>query len=56
MNVIILTHVIIHSLKHSRKAGMIIKIYLSKDFDSLCSKYIQKCYMPLASTPLGLDG
>ena len=35
MDGIILTHVIIHSLKHSKKSGMLLKIYLSKAFDSL---------------------
>lgn len=39
---IILTHEIIHSLKHSKKSGMLLKIDLSKAFDSLSWMYIQK--------------
>jgi len=39
---IILTHEIIHSLKHSKKLGMILKIDLSKAFDSFSWVYIQK--------------
>jgi len=32
---IILTHEIIHSLKHNKNVGMLLKIYLSKAFDKL---------------------
>ena len=38
---IILTHEIIHSLKHNKKAGMLLKIYLSKAFDKLSWNYIK---------------
>eukprot|EP00253_Pinus_taeda_P021755 PITA_21755 len=39
---IILTHEIIHSLKQSRKPGMLLKIDLSKAFDSISWEYMQK--------------
>eukprot|EP00253_Pinus_taeda_P009834 PITA_09834 len=39
---IILTHEIIHSLRQSKKPGMLLKIDLSKAFDSLSCVYIQK--------------
>eukprot|EP00253_Pinus_taeda_P021995 PITA_21995 len=39
---IILTHEIIHSLKQTRKPGMILKLDLSKAFDKLSWTYIQK--------------
>eukprot|EP00253_Pinus_taeda_P017519 PITA_17519 len=39
---IILTHEIIHSLKQSRKPGMLLKIDLSKAFDSISWDYMQK--------------
>lgn len=39
---IILTHEIIHSLKISKKPGMLLKLDLSKAFDSLSWKYIEK--------------
>ena len=39
---IILAHEIIHSLKHHKKAGMLLKIDLSKAFDKLSWIYIQK--------------
>ena len=39
---IIHTHEIIHSLKHTKQAGMILKIDLSKAFDKLSWTYIQK--------------
>ena len=38
---IILTHEIIHSLKISKKPGMLLKLDLSKAFDSLSWKYIE---------------
>eukprot|EP00253_Pinus_taeda_P023423 PITA_23423 len=38
---IILTHEIIHSLKHSKKPGMLLKIDLSKAFDSISWEYMQ---------------
>eukprot|EP00253_Pinus_taeda_P013241 PITA_13241 len=39
---IILTHEILHSLKQSKKPGMLLKIDLSKAFDSVSWIYIQK--------------
>eukprot|EP00253_Pinus_taeda_P008598 PITA_08598 len=39
---IILTHEIIHSLKQSRKPGMLLKIDLSKAFDNISWDYMQK--------------
>eukprot|EP00253_Pinus_taeda_P004449 PITA_04449 len=39
---IILTHEIIHSLKQTKKPGMLLKLDLSKAFDSLSWVYIQK--------------
>jgi len=39
---IILTHEIIHSLKHNKKIGMLLKINLFKAFDKLSWIYIQK--------------
>lgn len=42
MDGIILSHEVIHSLKHSKQAGMILKLDLSKDFDKLNWLYIQK--------------
>eukprot|EP00253_Pinus_taeda_P003415 PITA_03415 len=39
---IILSHEIIHSLKHSKKPGMLLKIDLSKAFDSISWDYIKK--------------
>lgn len=39
---IILTHEIIHSLKHTKNPGMLLKIDLSKAFDSISWQYIQK--------------
>eukprot|EP00253_Pinus_taeda_P025774 PITA_25774 len=39
---IILTHEIIHSLKQSKKPGMLLKIDLSKAFDSISWEYMQK--------------
>eukprot|EP00253_Pinus_taeda_P015442 PITA_15442 len=39
---IILTHEIIHSLKQMKKPGMLLKIDLSKAFDSICWEYMQK--------------
>eukprot|EP00253_Pinus_taeda_P007598 PITA_07598 len=39
---IILTHEIIHSLKISKKPGMLLKLDLSKVFDSLSWNYIEK--------------
>lgn len=40
-----MTHEIIHSLKISKKPGMLLKLDLSKDFDSLSSMYIEKVLM-----------
>eukprot|EP00253_Pinus_taeda_P023191 PITA_23191 len=42
MDGIILTHEIIHSLKQTKKPGMLLKIDLSKAFDSISWDYIQK--------------
>eukprot|EP00253_Pinus_taeda_P019391 PITA_19391 len=39
---IILTHEIIHSLKQTKKPGMLLKIDLSKAFDSISWDYMQK--------------
>eukprot|EP00253_Pinus_taeda_P003713 PITA_03713 len=39
---IILTHEIIHSLKQTKNPGMLLKIDLSKAFDSICWEYMQK--------------
>lgn len=39
---IILTHEIIHSLKHLKNPGMLLKIDLSKAFDSLSWQYIKE--------------
>eukprot|EP00253_Pinus_taeda_P032540 PITA_32540 len=39
---IILSHEIIHSLKHSKKPGMLLKIDLSKAFDSISWDYMEK--------------
>eukprot|EP00253_Pinus_taeda_P005945 PITA_05945 len=41
MDGIILTHEIIHSLKQSKQAGMLLKLDLSKAFDKLSWSYIQ---------------
>lgn len=41
MDGILLTHKIIHSLKHSKQAGMLLKLDLSKAFDKLSWTYIQ---------------
>lgn len=48
---IILTHKIIHSLKHSKKSGMLLKIDLSKAFDSLSWMYIQKTLYAFGFSP-----
>eukprot|EP00253_Pinus_taeda_P019557 PITA_19557 len=42
MDGIILTHEISHSLKHSKKLGILLKIDLSKAFDSISWEYMQK--------------
>lgn len=42
MDEIILTHEIIHSLQQSKKPGMLLKLDLSKAFDTLSWAYIQK--------------
>lgn len=49
---IILTHEIIHSLKHSKQAGMILKIDLSKAFDKLSWIYIQKMLTAFGFSPM----
>eukprot|EP00253_Pinus_taeda_P035588 PITA_35588 len=38
---IILTHEVIHSLKHKKKPGMLLKIDVSKAFDSISWEYMQ---------------
>jgi len=48
---IILTHEIIHSLKQSKKPGMMLKIDLSKAFDSLSWVYIQKILTAFGFAP-----
>lgn len=48
---IILTHEIIHSLKHSKKSGMLLKIDFSKAFDSLSWMYIQKTLSASSFSP-----
>lgn len=48
---IILTHEIIHSLKHSKQAGMILKIDLSKAFDKLSWSYIQEMLTTFGFSP-----
>lgn len=42
MDGIILSHEIIHTLKHSNQAGMLLKLDLSKAFDKLSWTYIQQ--------------
>eukprot|EP00253_Pinus_taeda_P028396 PITA_28396 len=49
---IILTHEIIHSLKISKQAGMILKIDLSKAFDKLSWTYIQKMLCSFGFSPM----
>lgn len=49
---IILTHEIIHSLKISKQAGMILKIDLSKAFDKLSWTYIQKMLCAFRFSPM----
>lgn len=48
---IILTHEIIHSLKHSKKAGMLLKIDLSKAFDKLSWIYMQRMLIAFGFSP-----
>eukprot|EP00253_Pinus_taeda_P024057 PITA_24057 len=47
---IILSHEIIHSLKHSKKPGMLLKIDLSKAFDSISWDYMKKSAFGFANT------
>lgn len=49
---IILSHKVIHSLKHTRKAGMILKLDLSKAFDKLNWMYIQKMLLVFGFYPI----
>eukprot|EP00253_Pinus_taeda_P033499 PITA_33499 len=51
---IILSHEIIHSLKHSKQVGMILKLDLSKDFDKLNWLYIQKMLSSFGFSPMWL--
>jgi len=48
---IILTHDIIHSLKHLKKVGMLLKIDLSKAFDKLSWTFIQKMFSAFGFSP-----
>eukprot|EP00253_Pinus_taeda_P015835 PITA_15835 len=48
---IILTHEIIHSLKQSKKPGMLLKIDLSKAFDSISWEYMQKILKAFGFAP-----
>eukprot|EP00253_Pinus_taeda_P003782 PITA_03782 len=50
-NGIILTHEIIHSLKQSKKPGMLLKIDLSKAFDSISWDYMQKILKAFGFSP-----
>lgn len=49
---IILTHEVIHSLKHSKQAGMLLKIDLSKAFDKLSWLYIDKMLLAFDFSPM----
>jgi len=51
MDGILLTHEIIHSLKQFKKIGMLLKIDLSKAFDSLSWKYIHKMLIAFGFSP-----
>eukprot|EP00253_Pinus_taeda_P008572 PITA_08572 len=48
---IILTHEIIHSLKHTKKPSMLLKINLSKSFDNISWQYIQKILIAFGFDP-----
>ena len=48
---IILTHEIIHSLKHLKKIDMLVKIDLSKEFDKLSWTFIQKMLTHFSFSP-----
>lgn len=48
---IILTHEIIHSLRQTRKLGMLLKIDLSKAFDSISWEYLQKILKAFGFSP-----
>jgi len=48
---IILTHEIIHSLKHLKKPGMLLKIDLSKAFDSISWEYMHKILQAFGFAP-----
>ena len=48
---IILTHEITHSLKQTKKAGMLLKIDLSKAFDKLSWNYIQQMLAAYGFSP-----
>jgi len=49
---IILSHKVIHSLKHTKQAGMILKLDLSKAFDKLSWIYIQKMLITFGFSPM----
>jgi len=48
---IILTHEIIHSLKHTKKPSMLLKLDLSKAFDSISWEYLQKVLQAFGFAP-----
>lgn len=52
MDGIILSHEIIHSLKQSKQAGMILKLDLSKAFDKLSWTYIQQMLIAFGFCPM----
>jgi len=49
---IILTHEVIHSLKHHKQAGMILKLDLSKAFDKLSWTYMKKMLNAYGFSPM----
>jgi len=51
---IILMHKIIHSLKDTKHAGMILKLDLSKDFGKLSWVYIQKMLIAFGFSPMSV--
>lgn len=52
MDGIILTHEIIHSLKHHKKSGMLLKIDLSKAFDKISWNYMQSILTVFGFSPI----
>eukprot|EP00253_Pinus_taeda_P008091 PITA_08091 len=51
MDGIILSHEIIHTLKHSKQAGMLLKLDLSKAFDKLSWDYVQQMLTSFGFSP-----